>query len=148
MRVVDTATLDSTAPGFLSFRLVQHLTYFVLLAFLLIAIGGEAAWRQLVVEFGLRNAFLLLLAMIDTIFSAKGLAALSSFALLNIFVAFRFYRRCRKRMRRGRERQLATLETALNEAWQDELDKLLGDLNKLAEAINDAKAAITAPGTE
>ncbi len=148
VRVVDTGMVVSTAPGFLGFRFVQHVTYFALVAFLLIAIGGAAAWRQLVMDFGLRNAFLLLLAMIDAIFSAKGLAALSSFALLNLFVAFRFYRRYRKRMRRRRERQLAALETALNAVWQDELDKLLDDLNELAEAIHATKTALTVPGTE
>jgi predicted GTPase len=148
VRVVDTRTVDSAAPRSLGFRFGQHLTYFVLLAFLLIAIGGETAWRQLVMEFGLRNAFLLLLAMTETIFSAKGLAALSSYALLNLFVAFRFYRRTRRRMRRRRERQLETLETALKEVWEDELDKLLDDLNQLGEAIQATKAALTVTGTE
>jgi hypothetical protein len=148
MRVVQAGTVDSVAPRFLGFRLVQHLTYFVLLAFLLIAIGGEAAWRQLVMEFGPRNAFLLLLAMTETIFSAKGLAALSSYALLNLFVAFRFYRRYRRRMRRRRERQLANLERALNEVWQDELGKLLDDLDQLGESIQATKVALTVTGTE
>ena len=146
--VVDTRTVDSAAPRSPGFRFVQHLTYFVLLAFLLIAIGGEAAWRQLVMEFGLRNAFLLLLAMTQTIFSTKGLAALSSYALLNLFLAFRFYRRWRRRMHRRRERQLGSLETALKEVWEDEQDNVLDALNQLGEAIQATKATLAVTETE
>jgi GTP-binding protein EngB required for normal cell division len=148
VRVVGIQTVDSAAPRFPGFRLVQHLTYFLLLAFLLIAIGGEVAWRQFVMEFGLRNAFLLLLAMTQTIFSTKGLAALSSYALLNFFFAFRFYRRYTRGVRRRQERQLETLETALREVWQDELDRFLNDLNRLGEAIQATKAVLAEPETE
>jgi len=145
LRFVETQPLDAAAPRSLGFWGVQHLTYFSLLAFLLIALGGEPAWRQLVVEFGVRNVFLLFLAMTQTIFSTKGLAALSSYALLNLLFAFRFYRRHRRRAHRRQERQLETLEAGLKEVWQEELDNLLNELNQLAEAVQATKAALGNP---
>ena len=139
---METRAVDAAAPRSLGFRGVQHLTYFGLLAFLLIALGGEPAWRQLVAEFGARNAFLLFLAMTQTIFSTKGLAALSSYALLNLLFAFRFYRRHVRRARRRQEKQLERLEAGLKEVWQDELDNLLNEMNQLAVSVQATKAAL------
>ncbi len=148
VRVAAAQRVDSTAPRSPAIRLAQRLTYLALLALLLIAIGGEEAWRRLVLEFGPRNTLLLFLAMTQTIFSTKGLAALSSYALLNLFFALRFYRRSVRRLRRRQERRLETLATALKEVWQAELDTVVNDLKRLGEALQAAKTVLAERAAE
>ena len=72
----------------------------------------------------------LLLAGIHNLFSPKGLAALASFALLNLFFAFRFYRRSRKLLGRVIAKILQSLNVELRKVWEAKLDSILDSLQE------------------
>jgi hypothetical protein len=71
--------------------------------------------------------------MIHTLFSTRGLAALASFALLNLFLGFRFYRRYRRLLLRAGEKALRALRITLDGIWEETLEKLLRDMEGLKE---------------
>jgi GTP-binding protein EngB required for normal cell division len=85
--------VEPPLPAFRLFKTWQWISYLVLLGMLLIAVGGEKAWLDVLKEFGVSSVLQLLISIINTLFSGKGLAALGSYVLLNLFLAFRFYRR-------------------------------------------------------
>jgi GTP-binding protein EngB required for normal cell division len=122
-------------PSFWGFRGFQFLTYALLFLFLLLTIGGEAAWREVLERPGITSVFYLLLAGIHTLFSAKGLAALGSYALLNLFFAVHFFHRYKKRMRRMTEKIAASLKVELAKVWEEELKSVSGRLDKLSTDI-------------
>jgi len=114
----------------------------ILLGVLLIAVGGETAWLNVLNAFGVSSVLQLLISMINTLFSTRGLAALGSFALLNLFLAFRFYRRYGTLLNKSSQKALEGLTKALSKAWGDCLDGILHDLGKLREEIREKMAAI------
>jgi GTPase Era involved in 16S rRNA processing len=131
-------------PSFWTFRGLQVLTYVLLFAFLLFAIGGEAAWRKLLDDPGATSVLHLLVAGIDTLFSAKGLAALGSYALLNLFLAIRFLNRYKKLLRYATEKMIESLRVELSKVWEEELNTILEDLNRLKKDIRSQISTISA----
>lgn len=119
------------APGFKLFRIYQGAAYALLFAFLLLAVGGQSAWLDFLGNPGPGKALQLLVTMIHTLFSTKGLAALASYALLNLFLGFRFYRRYRKLLLRAGEKSLRALRIALAGIWEETLNELLRDIEGL-----------------
>jgi hypothetical protein len=73
--------------------------------------------------------------MVHTLFSTKGLAALASYALLNLFLGFRFYRRYRKLLLRAGKKALGGLKITLGGIWEENLDDLLRDMQGLKEEM-------------
>jgi GTPase Era involved in 16S rRNA processing len=118
-------------PSLWAFRGLQFLTYGLLFVFLLLVIGGEAPWRDVVGRPGPTSIFYLLLAAIHTIFSTKGLAALGSYALLNLFCAIHFFQRYKKVVRRMTERITASLKVELGKVWEEELRSVSERLARL-----------------
>jgi GTPase Era involved in 16S rRNA processing len=131
-------------PSFWGFRGLQSLTYLLLLAFFLLAIGGQTAWREVIADPGATSIFHLLLSGIHTLFSTKGLAALGSYALLNLFFAIRFYRRYKKLSRQVTQQIIESLKVGLGTVWKEELDSILDDLNQFRADIRSHIAAISA----
>ena len=123
------------------FRMAQYLGYLVLLAILLFAVGEENTWYRLIGEPGAGNMARLLISMAHALFSAKGLAALGTYALLNLFLAFRFFAWYKKRLRRMRHGIIVSLKARLTEVWAEQLDAMLA-LLKAAE--DNARARRTA----
>lgn len=122
------AFISRPAPAFRGFKAYQRIAYSLLLAFFLFALGGEAAWLALIADPGASKALQLIITMIHAVFSTKGLAALGSYALLNLFLGFRFYRRYRKLLLRVGEKGLASLKIALGSLWEETLSELAGDV--------------------
>jgi membrane protein implicated in regulation of membrane protease activity len=133
--VVALRVADPSLPSFWGFKALQYLTYFLLLGFFLLVMGGEAAWRGVLDAPGGESVLRLLLSTIQTLFSTKGLAALASYALLNLFFAFRFYRRYRRLLHRAAKKILDRMSTELLEKWEEKLDFMLDRLNALKEDI-------------
>jgi hypothetical protein len=123
------------APAFKLFKLSQNLTYLLLFAFLLLAVGGERAWLDFFANPGAGKALQLVVTMVHTLFSTKGLAALASYALLNLFLGFRFYRRYRNLLLRAGKKALGALKITLAGIWEETLEDLLGDLQGLKEEM-------------
>ncbi|MBW1743033.1 MAG: 50S ribosome-binding GTPase [Deltaproteobacteria bacterium] len=130
-----TLSLPVTKPSFWAFRGLQFLTYMLLFVFLLMVIGGETAWRDVLGRPGLTSIFYLLLAGIHTVFSTKGLAALGSYALLNLLFAIHFFHRYKKVIRRMTDRVTASLKVELGKVWQEELKSVSERLHGLRTDI-------------
>lgn len=133
-------------PSFWGFRGLQLLTYVLLLVFFVLAIGGETAWRSVLDDPGVTSFFHLLLSGIHTLFSTKGLAALGSYALLNLFFAIRFYRRYKKLSGKVMQRMVESLKVELRMVWQEKLAAIVNNLNQLASDIQSQMAAISSLG--
>lgn len=134
---------ESARPSFLGFKACQSLTYALLLVFLLLAVVSETAWQGVFDTPGVASLLGLILSGIHTLFSTKGLAALGSFALLNLFFALHFYRSYRKRLNRASKKTVDFLKSALGRVWQEKVETITGDLNRFAEDIRSQKSAIS-----
>lgn len=119
------------APAFRGFKLYQSLVYALLFAFLLLAVGGQGAWLEFLGDPGPRKALQLLIPMVHTVFSSRGLAALGSYAILNLFLGFRFYRRYQRLLQKTSEKTLEALRLALSRTWEESLDELVRDIEAL-----------------
>ena len=131
-------------PSFWTFKGLQVLTYVLLFAFLLFAIGGEAPWLKVLDAPGAATILHLLVAGIDTLFSTKGLAALGSYAFLNLFFAIRFLNRYKKLGGYAIEKIIESLKVELSKVWEEELNSILQDLNRLKTDIRSQISTISA----
>jgi hypothetical protein len=116
----------------------------LLFAFLLFAMGGKAAWLKVLDNPGAASILHLLVAGIDTLFSTKGLAALGSYALLNLFFAIRFLNRYKRLGRYRIEKIIETLKVELSKVWEEELNSVLEDLNRIKADIRSQISTISA----
>jgi hypothetical protein len=140
------AHTDESAPSrFWGFRFFQWSVYLPVLVLFLFAIGGENAWQDVLNHPGLTQVISLLLSMIRNIFDAKGLAALGSYALVNLFLGFRFYRRYMKLLQEGAQKKEQSLEQALSRLWEESLDALIRDLRELKNEIQSQLSSFTRP---
>jgi GTPase SAR1 family protein len=124
-------------PSFWTFRTRQRLIYLLLVGFFILAIVGEVAWRKIVEDPSISNAFNLILSGVHTLFSTRGLAALLSFALINLLLGFRFYRRYKSHVRRAGQVLLKSIQLELEGLWEKRLDGVLGGLEGLKKEIED-----------
>lgn len=122
-------------PSYRFFRLRQHICYGLITILLLIVLGGESAWLHLVSEPGITGVFELVLSFTNTLFSAQGLAALTSYALVNIFFGFRFFNRYQKFLDRRAKDTAKELENALLSGWNAALEETVKDLEKETELL-------------
>ena len=129
--------VEPPLPSFRLFRTFQWVSYLLLLGVLLVAVGGEKAWFHVLETFGVSSVLELLVSIINTLFSGRGLAALGSYLILNLFLAFRFYRRYGILLNKSSQKSLVALEEALSKAWSDCLDAILHDLSKLKEEVRE-----------
>lgn len=118
------------------FKALQFITYALLMAFFFLAVGAEAAWRGVLESPGAANIFGLLLSVIHALFSPKGLAALGSYVLLNLFFAFRFYGSYKRRLRRVTQKAITSLSKSLATIWEEKLDSILSDLSQFRDELN------------
>lgn len=126
------------------FKGVQILWYLLFFCLFLLTLGGEAAWQRLFQDPGFRNAFRLVLDVFYTLFSAKGLAALVSYALINLFLGMRFFRRYRTLLRRSTAKTLQHLKKDLQKLWEAKLDQMLRGLEGLRDEMREKAAALSA----
>lgn len=129
-------------PPFWGFRIRQVLTYSLLLLLLLLSLGGADAWHTALRETSWGSLLQLIFAGLSTLFSTKGLAALGSYGLLNIFFGFYFYRRYRRLVVRATQKRMAGLAEALGTTWEKQLDAAMQQLETLKEEIRSRQAVI------
>jgi len=134
--------VDSPLPAMRGFKAFQGLSYLLLFAFFLFAVAGEQAWQGVLNQPGGTSILRLFLSLIHTLFSSKGLAALGSYALVNLLLGFWFFRRYRKRILRWADKRLADLRSALRKTWEDGLDDISKDLANLKEEIHSRRSAL------
>jgi len=124
------------------FKARQYLTYLLLLAALLFAIGAESSWREVLADPGPRSVLGLFLSAIHTVFSGQGIAALASYALLNLLVAFRFHARYRRLLHKQVEKTIEALTTTLLQIWSETLDGIEATVQELRSEIRAEIAAV------
>ncbi|MCK5244402.1 MAG: 50S ribosome-binding GTPase [Desulfobacterales bacterium] len=122
-------------PSLRGFKVVQVCLYSLLCAFLLLSMGGETEWQAVFSNPGVSTILGVFLSVIHTFFSAKGFAALGSYALINLFFACRFYRRYKKLSRRSAERIIESLKGELLQVWEERIDALFQGLKELRTHI-------------
>jgi hypothetical protein len=142
--VVELRLRTPALPSFWGFKIKQYLVYILLFGFFLLAIGGQNAWEAVLVSPRVDTILQLFLSCIYTLFSSKGLAALISYALLNFFLAFRFYRRYRKLLQLASTKIIDSLKADLGKVWEMQLDLLQDDLNHFKEDIQSQISTISA----
>lgn len=125
------AASQTLQPSFRIFRAGQILTFATLTLCLFIALTGAGAWRTFLQDPGLGGALGLIAAAIEAVFSPKGLAALLSYTLINLFLSIRFYRRYNKKRRDERLKQRIRLAETLGAVWAERLEQLAGRLKLL-----------------
>jgi GTP-binding protein EngB required for normal cell division len=111
------------------FVFLQYMAYSLLFLLFLFGIGGEAAWRDLVEHPEWSDVVGLISAMINTVFSPAGLAALGSYFLLKVFLGFRFYRRYKKILQRRTQRFIESLKSESESIWEERLNAMIGRLD-------------------
>ncbi len=135
---------EHRAPSFWGFKSLQFMAYFLLLCFFLFAVGGQSAWLNAFNTPGISSIISLFVSAIHTLFSTKGLAAMGSYALINLFFAFRFYRRYQKLLNRTSRKTTLSIKAGLKKVWEKELDDILERLNEFRKDIHEQIAAISA----
>ena len=131
-------------PPFSGFIAVQYATYLTLLVFLLIAISGDAPLWNLFERPSWFNLAALLLALIRTLFSPQGLAALGSYLLLQVFLGFRFYGRYKKLLQQHAQKFIESLKLELSMIWEEELNILITHLTEAAQQVEGRIEALSA----
>jgi len=129
--------LSAPAASSRLFVLTQRLSYAVLFFLFLLAIGRDTAWRIVIQNPGWEAVFQLLLSMLHTLFTGKGLAALGSLALLNLFLGFRFFPRYRRWQKKAAQKILDALTRAAGSVWQETLEDITARIERLKTEIKD-----------
>jgi len=117
------------------FRFSQWLVYGLILAAFLFSTGGQDAWRSLFLAPSVETVMNLVLSIIGTLFSAKGLAALGSFLIINLCTGFIFYRRYRNILFRNTQKNIGRLKESLVRVWMDSIETILEDLANFREQL-------------
>ena len=136
-------TAESEEPAMRPFRAVQYLTYGLLFVFLILAVGEKAAWQEVIRAPGLASILNLTISFIHTLFGTKGLVAMGSFALLNLFFGFRFFRAYERRLEKEAMKRTTLLHKVLGEIWQGTLDDLHRAIERLREDTKTQKETLS-----
>ncbi len=135
--LVQTAVSSFTISPMYLFRLLQGGTFLILFALLLLAMGGEAAWSNLLANFNTANYIKLFFSIVHNIFSPIGLAALVSYLLIISFLGFRFYNFYEKLLQKRSQKFIQILTNELLTIWNKQFDwfveQLTQNKNLLAE---------------
>ena len=134
---------SSRTSSNLIFRGLQYAAYLFLFFLLLFALAGEGAWQKLFEHPGWPSIFNFLVAAIYTLFSLAGLAALGSYALINIFLGYRFYVRYKKLLEKRTVRLLDSFKKELVAFWEEKLDRTINSLTKFDEEVRINMSAIS-----
>jgi len=120
------------------FKMGQYAAYTLLLIIFLLALaGGGSPWETLLNDPGMARVVRLITSMIQALFSPKGLAALLTYMLLNLFLGLRFYRQyTRIRDRKGRKR-IRLIKAALGDTWNETLTYMVKGVEALKKEVGD-----------
>lgn len=127
---------DRNRPLHRIYRGIQYATYLLIVCLLIFSLAGENAWKDLYAKPGIASGLNFIVTAVFSAFSPRGLAALGSFALINIFVGYRFYRKYRKIVEQRTARLLNSFANDLEVLWKEELERMHGRLIALSRDLN------------
>jgi len=134
--------VEPPLPPFRGFKLMQRSAYFLLFALFILTAGGEEAWRNLIADPDIRNVLRLFVSTAHFLFSGKGLAALGTYALINLFLGFRFLRGYRNRIDRAARKRLDLLQEELMIIWRECLEHILEDMERFRSEIRSRRSTL------
>jgi hypothetical protein len=119
----------------LMFRTGQYLVYLFLLATLMFALAGKESWQDLYANRSLPSLLNFTFTAFYTLFSPAGLAALGSYALINLFAGFWFYRRYRVLMERKTNETINSFVKSVGDLWQEVADHIASALEEYDRSL-------------
>jgi GTP-binding protein EngB required for normal cell division len=145
LQAVLAGSLDQySAPAFAGFRVIQYVSYLALFVCLLVALSGDAGLQNFFERPSWYSLVGLVTALIQTLFSPKGLAALGTYLLLQIFLGFRFYRHHRKLLQRQAQKLVESLQLVLETVWEEELNTVIDRLTQKVQQVDKQIATLRA----
>lgn len=129
--------------SFRGFRVTQYVIYLLIFLFFLLGLAGDIAWRNL--SHGFHSVGLIEIFFVATqrLFSPPGLAALGSYAVLNLFFGFRFYNRYKKLLQQRSQQIIESLKTEAGKIWEEELDGIIKHLTRYRHELNAQMSTIS-----
>ncbi len=129
-RQVGSLIASSRRARHLPFRASQYIVYLFLLVTLIVALAGKEAWQDLFANPALAPLLNFMFTAFYNLFSPSGLAALGSYALINLFFGLWFYRRYRSLMERKTDGIIASFVENVGDLWQAIVDNITATLKK------------------
>ncbi|TFG93473.1 MAG: hypothetical protein E4H15_01245 [Syntrophobacterales bacterium] len=129
-RQVGSLIASSRRARHLPFRASQYIVYLFLLVTLIVALAGKEAWQDLFANRSLAPLLNFIFTAFYNLFSPSGLAALGSYALINLFFGLWFYRRYRSLMERKTDGIIASFVENVGDLWQEVVDNITATLKK------------------
>ncbi len=111
---------------------------------LLLALTGDAALGNLFERPSWFSLAGLVFALIETLFSPRGLAALGTYLLLQILLGFRFYGGYKKLLQQYAQKFIESLKLESGMIWEGELNVLITHLTKGAQQVEGRIAGLSA----
>ncbi|MDZ7699730.1 MAG: GTPase [Deltaproteobacteria bacterium] len=127
----------SRSSGMWGFRTVQYTAYVLLFVIFLLALVGENRWDIFLKDPGMGHMAGLIASMVQTLFSPKGLAALLTYTLLNLFLGLRFYRQYTRILDRKGRKRIRLIKAALSDIWNETLSRMVQGVGTLKKEVQD-----------
>jgi len=129
-RQVGSRLASSRRARHLPFRASQYIVYLFLLTTLIVALAGKEAWQDLFANSALAPLLNFIFTAFYNLFSPAGLAALGSYALINLFFGLWFYRRYRSLMERKTDGIIDSFVKNVGALWQEVVDNITATLKE------------------
>ncbi len=129
-RQVGSRLLSSRRARHLPFRASQYAVYLFLLATLIVALAGKEAWQDLFANPALATVLNFIFTAFYNLFSPIGLAALGSYALINLFLGLWFYRRYLSLIERKTDEIIDSFVENVGGLWQEVVDSITATLKE------------------
>ncbi len=112
------------------FRTSQYCAYLFLLCGLIVALAGKPAWQDLFAHPSVAHMLNFIFTAFYNLFSPAGLAALGSYALMNLLFGFWFYRRYRSLIEGKTNEIVNSFVEKVGELWHEVIGHITAELKK------------------
>ncbi|HOO90280.1 MAG TPA: 50S ribosome-binding GTPase [Syntrophales bacterium] len=117
------------------FQTGQYIVYLFLLSGLIVALAGKTAWQDLFANPSLNHMLNFIFTAFFNLFSPAGLAALGSYALINLLFGFWFYRRYRRLVERKTSRIIKSFVENTGRQWRESIGHTSAALKEYDQAL-------------
>lgn len=132
---IHTSLTEYRLPKYKLFRFKQGLVYSFLILLLIVALGGQKAWTNLLGQISFSHLVQCFFSIIHSLFSPVGLAAMASLAIILLFFGTRFYFDYEKMVRQRSEVYIQIISEQLNQVWLTTLDRFKENIQDLEDRL-------------